>query len=79
MGIAERVQRLEAKQVHNISGCDPLRRMRRYAAYFEGHPWECTGTTERRAKREADLARYKQYFEELEAGITPRWENEAES
>ncbi len=67
MRLIERVQRLEAQQAHNVTGCDPMRRMRRYAAYFEGQPWECTGTAERRAKREAALGRYRAYFDGLGA------------
>lgn len=47
--------------------CDPNRRLARYASYFDGRPWECTGTPERRAKKEADLARYSEYFDKLYA------------
>jgi hypothetical protein len=48
--------------------CDPARRLARYASYFDGRPWKCTGTAERRAQRDAKLARYKDYFEDQEAG-----------
>jgi hypothetical protein len=56
------------------SHCDLQRRLRRYVAYFKGEPWVCTGSPEQKARREADLARYKEYFDSLEA-IT----NETES
>jgi hypothetical protein len=36
--------------------CDPNRRLARYASYFYGRPWECTGTQERKAQLEARLA-----------------------
>ena len=41
--------------------CDSKRRLERYAAYFEGRSWECTGTPEQKARRDANLARYKAY------------------
>lgn len=47
--------------------CDPFRRLKRYIAYFEGQPWECTGSPERKAERDARLAEYKAYFDSLEA------------
>ncbi len=68
-----RLEALETKRVFTGEarwppvGCDPKRRLARYAAYSEGRPWECTGTAERRAQREARLARYKAYFDSLEA------------
>lgn len=72
--LQKRVADLETRQ-SRISGdrwpprdCDPTKRLARYASYFDGRPWECTGTPERRAKREADLARYQDYFEDQEAG-----------
>ena len=60
----KRLNDLEAQR-HNVSnpGCDPNRRLARYASYFDDRPWECTGKPERRAKREADLTRYQDYFE----------------
>lgn len=36
--------------------CDPKRRLKRYAAYFEGRSWGCIGTPERKAKNVARLA-----------------------
>jgi hypothetical protein len=67
--LQRRVEALEARQ-SCVPGdrwpprdCDPKRRLARYASYFDGRPWECTGTPERRAKREADLTRYQDYFE----------------
>jgi hypothetical protein len=46
-------------------GCDSKRRLERYAAYFEGRSWECTGNPEQKARRDANLARYKAYFDNL--------------
>jgi hypothetical protein len=46
--------------------CDPARRLARYASYFDGRPWECTGTAERRAQRDANMACYQDYFDALE-------------
>jgi hypothetical protein len=43
--------------------CDPKRRLAKYAAWSEGKPWDCTGTAEKRAQREARLAGYMAYFE----------------
>lgn len=51
-------------------GCDPIRRLAKHASYFDGRPWECTGTPERKAQRDARLARYRDYFENLETGGT---------
>ena len=48
--------------------CDPNRRLARYASYFDGRPWECAGTPERKVQSQARLARYQNYFEALEAG-----------
>lgn len=77
----KRVEALETRQ-SSFPGdrwpprdCDLNRCLARYASYFEGRPWECTGTPERRAQRDADLARCKRYFDDLEAGVAaPRWE-----
>jgi len=71
--LQKRVEALEARQSSvrgdrwHPAGCDPNRRLARYASYFEGRPWECTGTPERKAQRDANLARYRKYFEDLEA------------
>ncbi len=46
-------------------GCDPNRRLARYAAYFRGEQWECTGTPEQNARNDARHARYKEYFDKL--------------
>jgi hypothetical protein len=75
----KRLNTLEARQTSSSvpddrwppQDCDPARRLARYASYFDvDRPWECTGTPERRAKREADLTRYQDYFEfeDQEAG-----------
>jgi hypothetical protein len=71
--LQKRVEALEARQ-SSVRGdrwsphdCDPARRLARYASYFDDRPWECTGTPERRAKREADLTRYQDYFDKLYA------------
>ncbi len=72
--LGKRLAVLEARQTSStVSGdrwppadCDPKRRLAKYAAYFENRRWECVGTPERRARRDADLARYQKYFEELE-------------
>jgi len=68
--LGRRLSALEAQCVPTCDrwpprDCDPNRRLARYASYFDGRPWECTGTPERRAKREADLARYSEYFDTL--------------
>ena len=55
--------------------CDSKRRLERYAAYFEGRSWECTGTPERKTGNEARLGRYKGYFDQIDAGVAaPRWD-----
>ena len=68
----KRLNTLEARQPSSsVPGdrwppqdCDPTKRLARYASYFDvDRPWKCTGTPERRAKREADLTRYQDYFE----------------
>ena len=82
MGLSKRLSKrltaLEAKQIPSDrwpSACDPARRLARYTAYFEGRPWDCTGTPEQMIRRETRLARYKAYFDQLEAGVpSPRWE-----
>jgi hypothetical protein len=74
--LENRVEELEARQPSSsVPGdrwppqdCDPTKRLARYASYFDvDRPWECTGTPERRAKREADLSRYQDYFDDQEA------------
>jgi hypothetical protein len=64
--LQRRVEALEVRQ-SSIPDCDPSRRLAKYASYFEGRPWECTGTPERKAQRDANLTRYRKYFEDLEA------------
>jgi len=49
--------------------CDPARRLARYTAHFEGRPWDCIGPPAQKVRREARLARYKAYFDQLEAGV----------
>ena len=72
--LQKRVEALETRQ-SSIPGdrwppedCDPKRRLKRHTSYFDGRPWECSGPAERRAQRDNKLARYKDYFEDLEAG-----------
>jgi hypothetical protein len=68
----KRITTLEARSDSNISNderhpawCDPYRRLARYSAYFKGQQWECTGTPQQKARRDAKLARYKAYFDNL--------------
>ena len=79
----KRLTALEAKYTLNdVPGdswppldCDSKRRLERYAAYFEGRSWECTGTPERKTGNEARLGRYKGYFDQIDAGVAaPRWD-----
>jgi len=74
----KRLNALEARQTSSSGrgdrwppqDCDPTKRLARYASYFDvDRSWKCTGTPERVAKREAKLARYQDYFEDLEAGV----------
>jgi len=64
-----RVDALEASQrpACDPPWCDWRRKLANCNAALRGEPWECTGTPERRAKREADLARYSEYFDKLYA------------
>lgn len=48
---------------------DPARRLARYTAYFEGRPWDCTGNQERKAQRDAKLACYQIYFDNLGVSV----------
>ncbi len=83
--LEKRIEALEATQ-SRVSGdrwpphdCNPNKRLARYASYFDDtRPWECTGTPERKAERDARfardarLARYQEYcedFEDQETGI----------
>jgi hypothetical protein len=73
--LEKRIEALEATQ-SRVPGdrwpprdCNPNRRLARYASYFDGRPWECTGTPERKAQRDARLARYQDYFEDQETGV----------
>lgn len=71
MGIAERLRRLEAKVKPNTS-IDWRERLARYKRWFvDGEKWEGPQTDEEKA----NLARYKAYFDELDAGVAaPRWD-----
>ena len=80
--LSKRLAALEARHVPSDAlgarwpprDCDPNRRLARYASYFDGRPWVCTGTPEQKARRDAKLARYKAYFDQLEAGVAaPEW------
>jgi hypothetical protein len=80
--LSKRLAALEARHVHSDAlgdrwppmACDWKRRLAKYAAYFEGRPWDCTGTPERKARRDVNLARYKKYFDQIDAGVTaPEW------
>jgi hypothetical protein len=72
------LRRIEVLEFEHSSSpnhhCDLDRRLARYMSYFEKAPWICIGAPERRAKREADLVRYKTYFDALENGQVLRWE-----
>ena len=81
-GLSKRLTALEARHAHIDAlgdrwppmACDPARRLARYTAYFDGRPWICTGTPERIARRDVNLARYKKYFDQLDAEVTaPEW------
>jgi hypothetical protein len=78
--LEKRLTALEARHVSTGDrwpplDCDWKRRLAKYAAYFEERPWVCTGTPERKARRDVKLARYKRYFDELQAGVeAPRWD-----
>jgi|WetSurMetagenome_2_1015567.scaffolds.fasta_scaffold1794735_2 hypothetical protein len=76
--LGKRLAVLEARHISSsVSDCDPNRRLARYASYFDGRPWECTGTPEKRAKREADLIRYQDYFDTLYADDVQGDDNES--
>lgn len=66
--LQKRVEVLEASQAHiGVPGCDPNRRLARYASYFNGRPWTCQNPEKcamREEAHQADLARYREYFEE---------------
>ena len=71
----KRLNTLEARQTSSSvpddrwppQDCDPARRLARYASYFDvDRPWECTGTPERKDRRDAKLARYSEYFDAQE-------------
>ncbi len=81
--LSKRVAALEARQAPSDApddrwpprDCDPNRRLANYANCFDGRPWECTGTPEQKARRDARLARYQAYFDQLEAGVAaPEWQ-----
>jgi hypothetical protein len=75
--LQKRVDALETRQTSSGApgdrwppwDCDPNRRLSRYSSYFDGRPWECTGTPERKGQRDAKLSSYKKYFDQLEAGV----------
>ena len=80
--LSKRLAALEARHVPGDAlgarwpprDCDPNRRLARYASYFDGRPWVCTGTPERKVRRDTNLARYQKYFDQLEAGMAaPKW------
>ena len=71
--LEKRLQELEAQQTSSTPNgwpplhCDLRCRLAKYRAWFENRPWECTGSPERVAQREAALVRYKRYFIDLES------------
>ena len=80
LNLEKRIEVLEAKHApSNDLGdrwppmdCDPARLLAQYAAYFEGRPWVCTGTPEKKAQKERMLASYRKYFEQLGIKVTVR-------
>ena len=72
---------LEARQAHRDAlgdrwppiACDPARCLARYDADFGGQPWDCTGAPVQKVRRETRLTRYRRYFDDLDAGVAPRW------
>lgn len=66
--LQKRIELLEVLQTDNsVPDCDPNRRLAHCVADLEGRPWTCLDPTnlEKQARREADLARYRKYFDEL--------------
>ena len=70
MGIAERLRRLEAQVKPNTS-IDWQERLARYKRWFvDGENWDGPRTED----EIANLARYKRYFDQLDAGVAaPEW------
>lgn len=74
--LQNRIKILEARSIPNQVpgdrwhplGCDPKRRLANLIAALNGQPWKCLDpiNSEKKAQREADLARYDKYFDELE-------------
>lgn len=67
----KRLSDLEARHTPTRDpGCDPNRRLARYASYFDGRPWTCRNPEKQAMRAEAnraDLDRYRKYFEDMEA------------
>jgi hypothetical protein len=70
--LQRRIKTLETVSNNQVSNdewfpawCNPNRRLDRHAVYFRGEQWKCTGTPEQKARKEAKLARYKAYFDNL--------------
>lgn len=65
----KRIELLEARSAHACDpDCDPRRRFARYVSYFNGQPWTCLNPEKRamqEASYQADLARYREYFDSL--------------
>ena len=71
MRLEHRIKALEAKARPKARD-DWHERLAKYRRWFEnGEEWEGPNTEEEKA----DFARYKRYFDDLEAGMAaPRWE-----
>jgi hypothetical protein len=64
--LTKRLEVLESRYSDAASGgCDPKRRLAKYAAFFSDQPWTCSGSPEKIARRAGKLARYKEYFDVL--------------
>lgn len=66
--LERRLQVLESIPItqNSSSCCNPNRRLAKFNATLLGASWECTGNAEQRAKRDAKLVRYREYFSQLE-------------
>jgi len=70
---AKRLQALEARKPVTTPPDDWRERLARYKRWFEdGEEWAGSQTDE----EEANLARSRRYFDDLEAGVAaPKWES----
>ena len=67
--LQKRVKALEAsKSSGSAPSCrDWRRKLAKCMAALEGRPWTCAGNPEQKVLRDAKQARYKEYFDQLEA------------